>query len=185
MAPKIKIRRGTKAQLPSLGLAEPGFATDSKELYIGDGVSNILFRSSADLSYVDGDDVYFYDDTRSKTLGVAIIQISGSRKSVSTTDQYLRHLDGTPFNQSGTALPWNATLIGISMSEQDDNQTWTVQVRKNDASTSLASLTITNAYENHSWDEDVDFSAGDRIQLYLSGTSIDYPQATAYFRRRK
>lgn len=41
MTSKIKIRRGTKAQLPSLEMAEPGFTTDTKELYIGDGVSNV------------------------------------------------------------------------------------------------------------------------------------------------
>lgn len=138
-----------------------------------------------EIAYVDGDDVYFYDDTRSKDLGVAVIEVGAARDSVSTTDQYLRTYDGVPMNKSGSALPWDATLIGISMSGEENNQTWTVQVRKNDSATSLASLTITNAYENHSWDEDVDFSAGDRIQLYLSGASIDYPQAKAYFRRRK
>jgi hypothetical protein len=137
------------------------------------------------VAYVDGDDVYFYDTTRNKTLGVAIIEVGGARESVSTTDQYLRTYDGTPFNLSGSALPWDATLVGIVMSGEETNQTWTIQVRKNGSTTSLASLTINNAYENHDWSKDVDFSAGDRIQLYLSGTSIDYPQAKAYFRRRK
>ena len=147
--------------------------------YYGDG------STLSGVAYVDGDDVYFYDTTRDKHLGVAIIEVAGGRDSVATTNQYLRTFDGVPFNQSGTALPFNATLIGLTMSEQDNNQTWTLQVRKNNSATSLASLTINNAYENHSWDEDVDFSAGDRIQLYLSGSSIDYPQAKAYFRRRK
>ena len=147
--------------------------------YYGDG------STLSGVAYIYGDDVYFYDSTRDKHLGVAIIEVAGARDSVATTNQYLRTFDGVPFNQSGSALPFDATLIGLTMSEQDNNQTWTLQVRKNDSATSLASLTITNAYENHSWDEDVDFSAGDRIQLYLSGSSIDYPQAKAYFRRRK
>ncbi len=137
------------------------------------------------ISYVDGDDVYFYDTTRNKTLGVAIIEVGGARESVSTTNQYLRTYDGIPFNLSGTALPWGATLVGIVMSGEETNQTWTIHVRKNNSTTSLTSLTITNSYENHDWSKDVDFSAGDRIQLYLSGNSIDYPQAKAYFRRRK
>lgn len=154
------------------------YSITAKEFY-GDG------STLSGIAYVDGDDVYFYDTTRSKTLGVAIIEVFGGRESVATTNQYLRTVDGIPFNQSGTVLPWDATLIGIALSEQDNNQTWTLQVRKNNSATSLASLTITNAYENHDWSQDVDFSVGDRIQLYLSGTSIDYPQAKAYFRRRK
>lgn len=38
----IRIRRGTQAQLPTLNIAEPGFTTDTKRLYIGDGVGNIF-----------------------------------------------------------------------------------------------------------------------------------------------
>lgn len=147
--------------------------------YYGDG------STLSGVPYVDGDDVYFYDATRDKDLGVAIIEVAGARESVSTTDQYLRTFDGLPFNLCGCALPWNATLVGIVMSGEETNQTWTIQIRKNNSSTSLASLTITNAYVNYDWSYDVDFSAGDRIQLYLSGNSIDYPQAKAYFRRRK
>ena len=41
MTSKIKIKRGTKAQLPLLELAEPGFTTDTKELFVGDGISNV------------------------------------------------------------------------------------------------------------------------------------------------
>jgi hypothetical protein len=47
MTSEIKIKRGTKAQLPSLGLAEPGFTTDTKELYIGDGVGNVKIGSDS------------------------------------------------------------------------------------------------------------------------------------------
>lgn len=35
MANKIQLKRGTKAQLPELDLAEPGYCTDSRDLYIG------------------------------------------------------------------------------------------------------------------------------------------------------
>ncbi len=41
----IKIRRGTKAQLNALGnlsAGEMGFCTDTKEVYIGDGITNIF-----------------------------------------------------------------------------------------------------------------------------------------------
>lgn len=42
MAVDIRIRRGAQADLPSLNLGELGFVTDTKRLYIGDGVSNVL-----------------------------------------------------------------------------------------------------------------------------------------------
>ena len=39
----IRIRRGAQATFSgTLGLGEPGFTTDTKRLYIGDGISNIL-----------------------------------------------------------------------------------------------------------------------------------------------
>jgi hypothetical protein len=154
------------------------YSITAKEFY-GDG------STLSGIAYVDGDDVYFYDTTRSKDLGVAVIEVAGARDSVATTNQYLRTFDGLPFNLCGSALPWNATLIGIVMSGEETNQTWTIHIRKNNSTTSLASLTITNAYVNYAWNYNVDFSAGDRIQLYLSGNSIDYPQTKAYFRRRK
>ncbi len=48
MTSKIKIKRGTRAQLPALELAEPGFTTDTKELYIGDGIGNVKIGGSVD-----------------------------------------------------------------------------------------------------------------------------------------
>lgn len=136
-------------------------------------------------AYVDGDDVYFYDDTRDKDLGVAIIQIGCGRNSANTTTQYLRTFNGIPMNLSGVALPFDATLIGIAMSCGSNTQSWTAQVGKNDVATVITSLSITNAYENHTWSEDTDFDEGDRIQVRMAGTNINYPQVRLYFRRRK
>lgn len=137
------------------------------------------------VAYIEDDDVYFYDTTRSKDLGVAVIQIDCGRSSNNTTNQYLRTADGVQMNRTGIALPYDATLVGISMMGQRNNQTWTAQVRKNGVVTNLDSLTITNVYENHTWSKDTDFSAGDRIQVYMSGTNINHPRVTLFFRRTK
>jgi hypothetical protein len=170
--------------------------TDGTRQLSGDwnyGSANIsgtgsFFGNGATLSgvaYVDGDDVYFYDTTRDKDLGVAIIEVGCGRSSANTTNQYLRTFNGTPMNLAGIALPVDATLIGMSASGGSNTQTWTAQVGKNDVATALDSITVTNSYENHSWDNDVDFSAGDRIQVYLNGINISYPQVRLYFRRTK
>lgn len=58
MTSKIKIRRGTQGQLPPLELAEPGFTTDTKELYIGDGVSNIKVDTDNFNDLVDTPETY-------------------------------------------------------------------------------------------------------------------------------
>jgi hypothetical protein len=137
------------------------------------------------IPYVDGDDVYFYDSTRDKDLGVAILEIGCGRNSANTTDQYLRTYNGTPMNQAGVALPWDATLIGGAGTGARNDQTWTIRLRKNDSATNISSLTVTNAYENHVTNADIDFDEGDRIQIYMEGTNINYPQARLYFRRRK
>jgi aerobic-type carbon monoxide dehydrogenase small subunit (CoxS/CutS family) len=147
--------------------------------FFGDG------STLSGIAYIDGDDVYFYDTTRDKDLGVAIIEVGCGRNSANTTNQYLRTYNGAPMNLVGVALPVDATLVGMSASGGANNQTWTAQVGKNGVATVLDSITVTNSYENHSWDNDVDFSAGDRIQVYLSGTNINYPQVRLYFRRTK
>lgn len=137
------------------------------------------------IPYIDGDDVYFYDSTRNKTLSVSIIQISCGRNSANTTNQYLRTMDGVPMNQTGIPLLYNVTLVGASMAGARNDQSWTAHLRINGSATNLASLSINNAYENHTWSADVDLSEGDRVQVYMSGTNINYPQVTMYFRRRK
>lgn len=40
MANTLQIRRGAKANLPTLSAGEPGFTTDTHETYIGDGAAN-------------------------------------------------------------------------------------------------------------------------------------------------
>lgn len=72
MANKIQVRRGSKANLPVLEQAEFGFCTDTDEVYIGNGASNIpLSGGSGD---VTGDDsstdnaIPKFDGTGGKTI---------------------------------------------------------------------------------------------------------------------
>ncbi len=69
------------------------------------------------------------------------------------------------------------------VSGQLATQTYTIEIRKNDAVAVIDSLTVTNARENHDATKNTDFNEGDRIQFYLNGTA-DRPLVTAYFRRR-
>lgn len=50
MAVKIQVRRGSKAGLPKLSPGEFGFATDTKELFIGGQSGNIQVASKEELN---------------------------------------------------------------------------------------------------------------------------------------
>lgn len=136
--------------------------------------------------YVDSTtgDVYFYDATRDKNLGVAIIQTDAGRNSNNVTNIYLRSEGDTPTNLNGFVLPWNATLIGISISGRSNTQTWGVLVRKNGLLTPVDSLVITNQYSNYDSTKNSDFNAGDRVQIFCAGIGVEYPKATLFFRRK-
>ncbi|NRY59840.1 hypothetical protein [Clostridium beijerinckii] len=49
MANKIQFRRGVKANLPILSVAEPAFTTDTNEFFVGNGTSNIKLAKQSDL----------------------------------------------------------------------------------------------------------------------------------------
>jgi hypothetical protein len=129
-------------------------------------------------------DIYYYDNVRGKSLGVSIIQQDAGRNNSNVTNQFLRSEGDVPTNQNGFVLPWNATLVSMSMSGKLNTQTWSVEVRKNGGGIAQDTLTITNQYSNYNEINNIDFNAGDRIMLYCSGTSVDYPYASLFFRRR-
>ena len=129
-------------------------------------------------------EVYYYDNVRGKNLGVSLIQQDAGRNNSNVTDQFLRGEADVPTNQNGFVLPWKATLVSMSMSGKLNTQTWSVEVRKNGGGIAQDTLTITNQYSNYSDINNIDFNAGDRIMIYCSGTSVDYPHGSLFFRRR-
>lgn len=134
---------------------------------------------------ISGGEFFIIDSTRgNKQLSSYIVNETQGRNSSNTTNQYLRMVNGVPSNISGFVLPFNTTLVGISMAGRDNNETWTVEVRKNGLVTILSSLQIVNSYSNQDFTVNVDFNSGDRVQLYLNGSSISYPTATVFFKRR-
>jgi len=75
-----------------------------------------------------------------------------------------------------------ATLIGISI-QTNGAETWTAEVRKNSTLTVQASLAAAAVAGNHANTYNVDFAAGDEIQVYLntSGTNVDRPVVVLEF----
>lgn len=121
-----------------------------------------------------------YDPTRSKWLSVSrqYMYLWG-RDNANNTNEYARAGLHTS-NQGGFRLLRDSTLIGISI-QTNGAETWTARVRKNGSATNLASLASGGAAGAQSTTIDVDFLAGDDIEVYIDGTQIDRPTITLEF----
>jgi len=117
------------------------------------------------------DGVLWYEDTsRSKWLS-ADRATFGVASAGRAKNRYLSTWDGLELGVSGYRLPRDATLIAIA-AQTRTAETWTVQIRKNDSATDLASLAIAASAGDHDTDIDVDFAAGDYIQIYAETTGV-------------
>jgi hypothetical protein len=50
MPQKIQVKRGVKANLPTLSVGEPAFTTDTKQVFVGDGTTNVELAKQTDLN---------------------------------------------------------------------------------------------------------------------------------------
>jgi hypothetical protein len=46
---RLRVRRGPEATMPTLSQGEPGYTTDTKKLFVGDGTTNHQLAKQADL----------------------------------------------------------------------------------------------------------------------------------------
>ena len=124
-----------------------------------------------------------YDKTRVKWLGVAreYMQFAG-RDNSNNTNEYARVATFTS-NQAGNRLIANATLVGAS-AQTNGAETWNLRVRKNGAVTDLATLSMSAVSGNQDATLNVNFNAGDSVEAYIDGTSIDRPVVKLEFAYR-
>jgi len=134
----------------------------------------------------DGGDIYYKDNSRGdKWLSLHQVFVNGARNNNSVTDIYLSLYDRGPSNLIPYVLPFDATLVGMTLSCTSNTVSWTGEVRKNGVAAVEDSLSIANQYTNYDFTKNTDFDAGDRIEIYMNGTSIPRPSVGLYFRRRK
>lgn len=118
---------------------------------------------------------YVYDGSRSKWLSVNRETFWTSRNSGSASNIYLRGADGIATSATGFRMVRDGTITGL-VAAFSTAGTATIQVRRNDSVTVLASLAVAAATGAQNGAVNVDFSAGDEIQIFLSG-SAQYPTA--------
>ncbi len=142
--------------------------------------------SSGGQMFVSNDNglLYLYDGTRSKWLSVDRSMVGWGRNSGNTSNQYLRQFNGALSNQNGWRMIRDGTITAIT-AQSNINQTWTLEIRKNDSPIVIASILITNAQGDHDNTINIDFSEGDFLQAYCNGASVDYPQTMIEIAWRK
>jgi hypothetical protein len=104
-------------------------------------------------------------------------------RNQNATNIYLRHQQNIPMNISPAILPFDATLIAISASSQTA-ATWVAEVHEDGSLVTGAVLNISAADSGFRNDLAIDFSAGDKVQLFCSGSAVPGPHVEAVFRRR-
>lgn len=115
-----------------------------------------------------------YDKTRVKTLSVyrEHAEFTG-RDSATNTNEYARIGSFSSMN-AGRPMRKNMTLVGIAIRAAAAG-TWTAQVRKNGSATVLTSLALSAAASGSDDTLNIDLTAGDQVQVFISGTNINRP----------
>lgn len=131
--------------------------------------------ASGRVSIIDGI-LYTYDSTRAKWLSVERKMLWAS-KAGSAKNVYLRVGEVSTL-QTGMRMPRDGTITALVVQTRDP-ETWTLEIRRNGVTTPIASLAISAATGAHDTAVNVDFTAGDIIQVYANtaGTTIRAPVA--------
>ena len=127
--------------------------------------------------------VYDKTNSRNRFLSVNRMYLGFTgRDNANNANEYARFGDFTS-NQSSARLMKNMTLVGMSV-QTNGAETWTARVRKNGVVTNLASLAVSGADGAQASTYNVDFNAGDKIDVFIDGTSVDRPIIMLEFAER-
>ena len=185
---------------------EGGFSTDAIQVtkgaahnYVlaGNGVGNAEWStvpyvgSLPPHNFYDGQlwvkapeyEVFVHDGSRKKWRGVETFDFSGSTNTTSANKIYLNALDNIPSNICGLVLDYDAVLVGL-VASSEVKSSWVAEVHVNHSLVKDAVLPIVNNDRGYSSTLNVDFRAGDKIQLFANGESISMPYIKAIFRKR-
>lgn len=129
-------------------------------------IGNIEGGNLSDINIQNGI-VYGRDVVRDKWMGPRedyIFSQDGNTKRA-----YLM-IGNVPSNQSGVRIHRDMTITAISC-QLDEAGDCTIEIRKNDGSTAIASLIVNSVAGVHDNTLDVDLTEGDFLQVYVDGSS--------------
>jgi hypothetical protein len=165
-----------------------GGAATEPSMYLTDKASapttNLGTATQIPISMINNTPAY-YDKSNSRNKFLSMYrmhQAFSGRDNANNSNEYLRAGEFTS-NQSSYRLIKNMTLIGIS-AQTNGAETWTARVRKNGVVTNLASLALSAVAGAQDATLNVDFNAGDKIEVYCDGTGVDRPFVMLEFAER-
>jgi len=166
-----------------------GGATTEPSMYFTDKTAapttNLGTANQVPMAMIN-DTLAFYDksNSRDKFLSVYRMYLGFTgRDNSNNTNEYARFGGQFTSNQSSARLMKNMTLIGMSI-QTNGAETWTARVRKNGAVTNLASLAASAATGAQASNYNLDFDAGDKVDVFIDGSSIDRPVIVLEFAER-
>lgn len=131
---------------------------------------------------VIGGNLYVYDGTRSKWLSAAETIYHWAEGSANGK---IMQIGGALDIGLGYKIPADATIVKVAVWSSGGLATKALQLRKNGSTTPIKSFALTaNAYT--STDDNIDLSAGDVLQVYVSGTgdTLHDPVVSVYLKYR-
>lgn len=123
-------------------------------------------------TYVDGVP-YTFDPVREKYLSLSRAIFDSSFYGNNIINTYLRSGLVPTAGEQGFLLPRDATITAL-WGKSRSHGNWNLEIRKNGVPITVASVLISNAFGYDS-NTDIDLNAGDWVQFYLNGTSVQHP----------
>jgi len=151
---------------------DPSTSTDPAFVIVPDSAAPTTKVVDGAVSVVGGV-LYAYDGTRSKWLSVDRKMVWAGRNA-NATNLYLRTVDSVATSVSGYRALRSGTITGL-VAQTGSNSTWTLEIRKNGVTTPIASLSITTASGAQDATINVDFNAGDELEIFCNGSAVPTP----------
>ncbi|RMB63266.1 hypothetical protein EAX61_02400 [Dokdonia sinensis] len=126
---------------------------------------------------VIGDKLYMFDANRDKWLSIEYTTIEFGRLGISSDDSSLEY-GGGDVQTSGPLMPFDGTIVGLSMRATRDDSNVDIKLFKNNVQVPRNTADITKSgvfkldnvgnYKNNTYN--LDFDAGDWFRMEVDGT---------------
>ncbi len=129
--------------------------------------------------------LYMFDTSRNKWLSMETMPFPFGRDG-GTSDRYLDFANIQNNSDTGAKMPYDGTIVAITVESSGGNSTKGFEIRKNGTATSLFSFNLaSNAYLNSM--TNIDFNAGDYLNVYVvsAGSNVTRPTAILFIKWRK
>jgi len=126
---------------------------------------------------------FVYDGSRGKWVGIDSFSVDGQKNTTSGANVYMNGLDNVPYDINGIVLPYDAVLVGMTAG-CEGSQSWIAEVHVKNRLIGNSILHVVNSDRASNMKLNIDFKAGDKVQLFASGTGLVMPGIRAIFKQR-